>query len=162
LLHQENKKIAEGKLIQAKQEADVQKRKRMFEDMVKEAAIKDGKEKAEKAIDESNVGNRMLKAMGWKEGSGLGKKGTGIVAPIKTEIVSERAGLGSDVVPSNPGDTYQEAARRKSKARYERFVAEETSITPSEGTPVNEYLTMMRQYKSQSCQEDDFVRPLLK
>ncbi len=56
------------------------------------------------------MGNRMLKAMGWKEGTGLGKESQGITAPIKGELRSERAGLGAE--PSgdlavNPGDSYR-------------------------------------------------------
>lgn len=30
-----------------------------------------------------NIGSRMLQAMGWKEGSGLGRKKQGIVTPIE-------------------------------------------------------------------------------
>lgn len=33
-------------------------------------------------IDHSNIGNKMLQAMGWPEGSGLGQKCQGITAPI--------------------------------------------------------------------------------
>lgn len=32
---------------------------------------------ASRPIDDSNKGNKLLKAMGWKEGSGLGKSGQG-------------------------------------------------------------------------------------
>jgi G-patch domain len=32
--------------------------------------------------DESNVGNKLLKMMGWKEGTGLGTSGTGRVEPM--------------------------------------------------------------------------------
>jgi len=43
-----------------------------------------GEEKpSEHAIDESNIGNKMLKAMGWTEGSGLGRNNQGIVEPVK-------------------------------------------------------------------------------
>lgn len=34
-------------------------------------------------IGEDNVGSKMLKAMGWKKGEGLGKDGKGIVAPVQ-------------------------------------------------------------------------------
>lgn len=34
-------------------------------------------------IDHSNIGNKMLQAMGWREGSGLGRKCQGITAPIE-------------------------------------------------------------------------------
>ncbi|ELV09636.1 Semaphorin-3F [Tupaia chinensis] len=36
-------------------------------------------------IDHSNIGNKMLQAMGWREGSGLGRKCQGITAPIEGE-----------------------------------------------------------------------------
>ena len=41
-------------------------------------------------IDHSNIGNKMLQAMGWREGSGLGRKCQGITAPIE---VSSGIGL---------------------------------------------------------------------
>ena len=33
-----------------------------------------------------NIGSRMLQAMGWKEGSGLGRKKQGIVTPIEVSL----------------------------------------------------------------------------
>ncbi|KAH9313311.1 hypothetical protein KI387_028346, partial [Taxus chinensis] len=51
----------------------------------------------DKAIDGSNVGNRMLRNMGWQEGSGLGKDGTGIVEPVQAQATEDRAGLGSQI-----------------------------------------------------------------
>lgn len=38
-------------------------------------------------IDHSNIGNKMLQAMGWREGSGLGRKCQGITAPIEVSMV---------------------------------------------------------------------------
>ncbi|KAH7930906.1 hypothetical protein BV22DRAFT_1078286 [Leucogyrophana mollusca] len=47
------------------------------------------------AQDESNVGNKLLKMMGWKEGSGLGSSGDGRVDPIQTAIYAQGVGLGA-------------------------------------------------------------------
>jgi len=44
-------------------------------------------------IDEENVGNRLLRMMGW-DGGGLGADGSGIATPIKVEIKQDRKGLG--------------------------------------------------------------------
>ena len=38
------------------------------------------------AKDEGNVGNKLLKMMGWKAGSGLGSEGDGRVNPMFVEI----------------------------------------------------------------------------
>ncbi|VDN53801.1 unnamed protein product [Dracunculus medinensis] len=46
-------------------------------------------------IDQSNIGNRLLKSMGWIEGSGIGKNNQGILNPISTERRVEGAGLGA-------------------------------------------------------------------
>ena len=36
----------------------------------------------DKQIDQGNLGNKMLRGMGWQDGSGLGKYGHGITAPV--------------------------------------------------------------------------------
>jgi hypothetical protein len=36
--------------------------------------------------DDANVGNKLLKMMGWKEGSGLGMDGEGRVDPMYTRL----------------------------------------------------------------------------
>ncbi|CAO3608261.1 unnamed protein product [Cunninghamella echinulata] len=46
-------------------------------------------------INESNVGHRMLAAMGWQQGSGLGSTNTGITAPIEAVFRGNRRGLGT-------------------------------------------------------------------
>ena len=48
-------------------------------------------------IGEDNVGNKMLRAMGWQAGSGLGSQQQGIVVPVKAEIRPAGAGLGAAV-----------------------------------------------------------------
>ncbi|KAG1756233.1 uncharacterized protein EDB91DRAFT_1091342 [Suillus paluster] len=45
--------------------------------------------------DEANVGNKLLKMMGWKEGFGLGTDGDGRVDPIQTNIYAQGVGLGA-------------------------------------------------------------------
>ncbi|GAB4857752.1 hypothetical protein Ancab_015660 [Ancistrocladus abbreviatus] len=79
---------------------------------------------SEKAIDESNVGNRMLRNMGWHEGSGLGKDGSGVVEPVQAKSVESRAGLGSQQKKMNPdlevqpGDSYKTLIQKKALARF--------------------------------------------
>ncbi|VDK62818.1 unnamed protein product [Onchocerca ochengi] len=46
-------------------------------------------------IDDTNIGNKLLKSMGWQEGTGIGKNNQGIVTPIATEMRVEGAGLGA-------------------------------------------------------------------
>ncbi|KAG9452981.1 hypothetical protein H6P81_005885 [Aristolochia fimbriata] len=79
----------------------------------------------DKAIDESNVGNRMLRNMGWQEGLGLGKDGSGITAPVVAQAVEDRAGLGSQqrkvVDPTlavQAGDSYRTLIQKKALARF--------------------------------------------
>lgn len=50
------------------------------------AAASGGASKA-KEIDESNIGNRMLQKMGWKEGLGLGKSNQGRTSLIEVRLV---------------------------------------------------------------------------
>ncbi|KAF7304755.1 RhoA GTPase effector DIA/Diaphanous [Mycena kentingensis (nom. inval.)] len=45
--------------------------------------------------DDSNVGNKLLKMMGWTEGSGLGTEGEGRVDPVSTAIYAQGVGLGA-------------------------------------------------------------------
>jgi len=45
-------------------------------------------------IDESNVGNRLLRSMGWTPGTPLGATGEGIVDPISAIIKHNKKGIG--------------------------------------------------------------------
>ncbi len=45
--------------------------------------------------DEKNVGNQLLKKMGWTEGSGLGAEGGGRVDPVQALLFADRAGIGA-------------------------------------------------------------------
>ncbi|XP_062218285.1 SUPPRESSOR OF ABI3-5-like isoform X2 [Phragmites australis] len=79
---------------------------------------------ADRAIDESNVGNRILRNMGWQEGLGLGKDGSGIKEPVQTKSVDVRAGLGSQQRKADPsleaqaGDSYKTIIQKKAIARF--------------------------------------------
>jgi RNA-binding protein 5/10 len=79
----------------------------------------------DKAIDGSNVGNRMLRNMGWQEGSGLGKDGNGIVEPVQAQVTEDRAGLGSQTqrkvdprFETHSGDSYRVVIQKKALARF--------------------------------------------
>ncbi|OMO50974.1 hypothetical protein CCACVL1_30088 [Corchorus capsularis] len=79
---------------------------------------------AEKAIDENNVGNRMLRNMGWHEGLGLGKDGSGMTEPVQAKAMDSRAGLGSQQKKLDPtlevqaGDSYKTVIHKKALARF--------------------------------------------
>ncbi|KAJ6290816.1 hypothetical protein OIU78_026545 [Salix suchowensis] len=79
---------------------------------------------ADKALGESNLGNRMLRNMGWQEGSGLGKDGSGMIEPVQAQAIDRRAGLGSQQKKLDPslevkaGDSYKTLIQKKSLARF--------------------------------------------
>ncbi|KNA09587.1 hypothetical protein SOVF_152290 isoform B [Spinacia oleracea] len=79
---------------------------------------------SDKAIDESNVGNRMLRNMGWTEGLGLGKDGSGMVEPVQAQSFDSRAGLGSQQkkvdagLEVHPGDSYKTLIQKKALQRF--------------------------------------------
>ncbi|KAI8577834.1 hypothetical protein K450DRAFT_250252 [Umbelopsis ramanniana AG] len=75
-------------------------------------------------MSESNVGARMLKSMGWKSGEGLGKEGTGIVAPVMAESYVKGAGLGTfggrqDMEELGANTSYKDRAKYMARKRYE-------------------------------------------
>lgn len=51
-------------------------------------------EKKEKKPEVQGIGHKLLKMMGWKEGGGLGKGGSGISEPITAQTIVNREGLG--------------------------------------------------------------------
>ncbi|PWZ14736.1 hypothetical protein Zm00014a_025159 [Zea mays] len=82
---------------------------------------------ADRAIDESNVGNRILRNMGWQEGLGLGKDASGIKEPVQAKSVDARAGLGSQQRKPDPsleaqaGDSYKTIIQKKAMARFKEM-----------------------------------------
>ncbi|KAL0973640.1 hypothetical protein UPYG_G00207780 [Umbra pygmaea] len=55
-----------------------------------------GEEASRQEIKEDNIGNQLLRKMGWK-GGGLGREGDGISEPIKVKEQFSREGLGMDM-----------------------------------------------------------------
>ncbi|KAJ0239134.1 G-patch domain-containing protein [Hirschfeldia incana] len=48
------------------------------------------------AIDSSNIGFKLLKKQGWKEGTGLGISQQGILVPLHAELKNNKRGLGAE------------------------------------------------------------------
>uniref|UniRef100_UPI00398EA0A4 RNA-binding protein 5-like isoform X2 n=1 Tax=Pristiophorus japonicus TaxID=55135 RepID=UPI00398EA0A4 len=91
------------------------KRKKFFTPQVVdfEQPTKDG-------IGSDNIGSRMLQAMGWKEGSGLGRNQQGITSPIEAQLRMKGAGLGTrgSSYGVSTADTYKDAVRKAMFARF--------------------------------------------
>ncbi|XP_069500252.1 RNA-binding protein 5 isoform X2 [Ambystoma mexicanum] len=91
------------------------KRKKHFDNSTVnyEQPTKDG-------LDTSNIGNKMLQAMGWKEGLGLGKKAQGITAPIQAKVRMRGAGLGAkgSSYGVSTSESYKDAVRKAMLARF--------------------------------------------
>lgn len=81
--------------------------------------------------DQANPGNQLLRRMGWNEGSGLGKDGSGSITPVaidqeaKSLAPSSKTGVGvSSNIPSvvyGDDKTYKESLLRATRARFEQI-----------------------------------------
>jgi RNA-binding protein 5/10 len=96
--------------------------------VVKEQYLKEmeksGTSEFQAPITGENKGSKMLKAMGWTEGQGLGKKKSGRTDIIHVEQHVETAGLGARVTVMRSGETYKDAVRRAAAQRYKDLVDE--------------------------------------
>ncbi|KAK2862175.1 hypothetical protein Q5P01_001708 [Channa striata] len=71
-------------------------------------------------ITSENIGNKMLQAMGWQEGKGLGRNQQGITTPISASLRTKGTGLGikGSSYELSPSDTYKDAVRKAMFARF--------------------------------------------
>lgn len=156
-IHKTQREATQTKIQKATVDKKAQIRAFEFQEMVEKAKSKEIARKArEEPIDGSNVGNRLLKKMGWTEGEGLGKDGDGILDPVQAEIRNSKAGIGMAGASAGANDSYQGAAR----ARYERAMPSTMAAPSAEASKA--YLAMMNAYNSSKCNEDDVNRPMLK
>ncbi|KAJ5116327.1 G-patch domain protein [Penicillium angulare] len=77
------------------------------------------KQEDEPPVQTNSKGASLLSKMGWSEGTGLGAQGTGVTAPIATEIYAQGVGLGAQ--GSKLGDAVEEAGRN-TRGRYDEFL----------------------------------------
>jgi biotin carboxyl carrier protein len=77
------------------------------------------KEKEPSPAPAPSKGAALLSKMGWSAGSGLGAQGTGVTAPIATEVYAQGVGLGAQ--GSKLGDA-SEVAGQNTRNRYDEFL----------------------------------------
>uniref|UniRef100_A0A4W3JVR2 RNA binding motif protein 5 n=1 Tax=Callorhinchus milii TaxID=7868 RepID=A0A4W3JVR2_CALMI len=84
------------------------------------AAVIDFEQPTKNGINSDNIGSRMLQAMGWKEGSGLGRNRQGITAPIQAQTRMKGAGLGArgSSYGVTTSDSYKDAVKKAMFTRY--------------------------------------------
>ncbi|BDD63443.1 hypothetical protein MAP00_008331 [Monascus purpureus] len=82
----------------------------------------------EPPVQTSSKGASLLSKMGWSAGTALGAQGTGVTAPIPTEVYAQGVGLGAE--GSKLGDAVEEAGRN-TRNRYDEFL-EKTKQTARE------------------------------
>ncbi|KAL4906771.1 hypothetical protein BDW74DRAFT_166921 [Aspergillus multicolor] len=70
-------------------------------------------------VENTSKGASLLSKMGWSAGTGLGAQGTGMTAPITTEVYAQGVGLGAQ--GGKLGEASEEAARN-TRNRYDEFL----------------------------------------
>ncbi|KAL1472840.1 hypothetical protein MTO96_039066 [Rhipicephalus appendiculatus] len=83
-------------------------------------AIQSYEEPTKQGIGEDNIGNKMLKAMGWSEGQGLGKTnaGTTNIVEVQRRVASAGLGVRGATYGATAANTYKESVKKAMAARY--------------------------------------------
>ncbi|KAL4951028.1 hypothetical protein BDW69DRAFT_170926 [Aspergillus filifer] len=128
-----NKLIKHGIIPQPPEYRDrARERRQAFGRSGKNAASKPApapeREPSPPPAETTSKGASLLSKMGWFAGSGLGAQGTGMTAPITTEVYAQGVGLGAQ--GGKLGEASEEAARN-TRGRYEEFL-EKTRQTARE------------------------------
>uniref|UniRef100_A0A7I4XTY4 RNA-binding protein 5 n=1 Tax=Haemonchus contortus TaxID=6289 RepID=A0A7I4XTY4_HAECO len=91
-----------------------------FSGRSEEALRKESELASMRPLGSDNIGSRLLKTMGWREGQGVGRNGQGIVNPIEAQRRVEGAGLGAagSRVMHGAEATHQERVRATFYSRY--------------------------------------------
>jgi len=93
-----------------------------------EVAASKYEEPTKQGIGSDNIGNKLLKKMGWTDGQGLGKANQGRTSIIETERRVATAGLGlQGSTYSVVGDSYKECVKKMMFHRYQELDAQEKS-----------------------------------
>ena len=91
-----------------------------------EAAAVSYEEPTKEGIGNDNIGNKLLKKMGWTDGQGLGKSNQGRTQIIETERRVATAGLGmTGASYSVVGDTYKDCVKKMMFHRYQELDAQQ-------------------------------------
>lgn len=86
-------------------------------------------EPTKQGIGSDNIGNKLLKKMGWTDGQGLGKANQGRTSIIETERRVATAGLGMQgSTYSVVGDSYKDCVKKMMFHRYQELDAQEKSV----------------------------------
>lgn len=94
-----------------------------------EVAASKYEEPTRQGIGSDNIGNKLLKKMGWTDGQGLGKANQGRTSIIETERRVSSAGLGMQgSTYSVVGDSYKECVKKMMFHRYQELDAQEKSV----------------------------------
>ncbi|KAF3856402.1 hypothetical protein F7725_017125 [Dissostichus mawsoni] len=95
------------------------KKKKFFKPPAQYSTV-DYEQPTKDGLTSDNIGNKMLQAMGWQEGKGLGRRQQGITAPISASLRTKGTGLGikGSSYELSASDTYKDAVR---KAMFSRF-----------------------------------------
>lgn len=80
------------------------------------------KPSSNQGLGKDNIGSKMLKAMGWSEGQGLGRSNQGTSTIIEVERRVTGAGLGAGTTTLPAGNlSYKDAVRQAMARRFEEL-----------------------------------------